>query len=190
VASQAARVLLAALPDASHVDFWRLTGDALDHALEALRLDGGRLRGPLLDAYERLATYPEVPGMLGALRAGGTRAAVLSNGSPDMLGRGLAAAGLGGLLDPVLSVEEAGVFKPAPEVYLLATRALGLPAGRVAFFSSNGWDVHGAASFGFRAVWVNRTGQPAERLPGEPAAVVRDLAGVASLVGLVGEPAR
>jgi hypothetical protein len=39
-------------------------------------------------------------------------------------------------------------------------------------------------------VWVNRTGQPAERLPGEPAAVVRDLAGVASLVGLVGEPAR
>jgi 2-haloalkanoic acid dehalogenase type II len=157
VASQAARVLLAALPDASHVDFWRLTGDALDHALEALRLDGGRLRGPLLDAYERLATYPEVPGMLGALRAGGTRAAVLSNGSPDMLGRGLAAAGLGGLLDPVISVEERGRLQADARVYLLATRALGLRR-RVAFFSSNGWDAHGAASFGFRAVWVNRPG--------------------------------
>ena len=74
-----------------------------------------------------------------------------------MLEQSLSAAGLAGLVDPVLSVEAAGTFKPAPEVYALATRALGLPAARFAFFSSNGWDAHGATSFGFRAVWVNRT---------------------------------
>lgn len=167
-----------------HADFWRLTGDALDHALGALGLDGRRLRGPLLDAYGKLAAYPEVPGMLGNLRAGGMPAAVLSNGSPDMLRRSFAAADLSDLLNPVLSVEEAGAYKPAPEVYHLATRALGLPAARIAFFSSNAWDVHGAASVGFRAVWVNRAGQTAERLPGEPAQVVRDLASVPALAGL------
>ncbi len=167
-----------------HADFWRLTGDALDHALEALSLDGRHLREPLLDAYGSLAAYPEVPGMLGALRAAGMPAAVLSNGSPDMLRRSFASAGLSDLLDPVLSVEAAGVFKPTPDVYLLATRALGMAADRIAFFSSNGWDVHGAASFGFRAVWVNRAGLPAERLPGEPVATAPDLAAVPGLVGL------
>ena len=94
------------------------------------------------------------------------------------------AAGLAQLLDPVLSVEDAGVFKPSPEVYLLATRALVLPAGRIAFFSSNGWDMHGAASFGFASVWVNRAGLPPERLPGDPAAVVRDLSAVPDLLGI------
>jgi len=108
---------------------------------------------------------------------------VLSNGSPAMLEQSLSAAGLAGLVDPVLSVEAVGTFKPAPEVYALVTRALGLPAARIAFFSSNGWDAHGATSFGFRAVWVNRTRQAAERLPGGPALVLPGLAAVPSLVG-------
>src|SRR5947199_8723468 len=99
-----------------------------------------------------------------------------------MLERSFAAAGLAGLVDPVLSVEAAGTFKPAPEAYALATRALGLPAARIAFFSSNGWDVHGAASLGLRAVWVNRTRQAAERLPGGPVLVLSDLAAVPALL--------
>ena len=173
-----------------HADFWQLTGDALDHALEALKLDGRRLHEPLLDAYGRLAAYHEVPGMLGRLRAAGMPAAVLSNGSPNMLRRSFASTGLGDMLDPVISVEAAGVFKPTPDVYLLATHALGVAAERVAFFSSNGWDAHGAASFGFRAVWVNRAGLPAERLPSEPVATVPDLAAVPGLVGLAAEAAR
>ncbi len=164
------------------VDFWRLTGDALDHALDALGLDAARLLAPLLEAYGSLDAYPEVPAMLRTLREARIPAAVLSNGSPDMLRRSLDAAGLAGLLDPVVSVEDAGVFKPAPETYLLATRALGAPAAAVAFFSSNGWDAHGAASFGFQAVWVNRAGAAAERLPGSPALVLADLADVSTLV--------
>lgn len=164
-------------------DFWQLTQDALDHSLEALALDPARLRGRLLEAYRSLEPYPEVKPMLRALAARGMRAAVLSNGSPSMLADGFAAAGLDDLLDPVISVEDAGIFKPAPEAYLLATRALGVPAGEIAFFSSNGWDAHGAASFGFRTFWVNRTRAAPERLPGAIARELQDLATVPELVG-------
>ncbi len=164
------------------VDFWQLTQDALDHSLEALALDPQQLRAPLLDAYRALDPYPEVVPMLQALRQQGTPIAVLSNGSPEMLADGFEAAGLEDLIDPLVSVEEAGIFKPAPEAYLLATRALGLPAGAIAFFSSNAWDAHGAASFGFQTVWVNRTGAARDRLPGEIAHEVRDLSGVPQLV--------
>jgi 2-haloacid dehalogenase len=168
-----------------HADFWQVTSEALDFGLEALGLqqDTG-LRDRLLAAYRRLAPYPEVPAMLDALRRGGMRAAILSNGSPAMLEEGVAAAGIAGRLDHLLSVEEVGVFKPSPEVYHLATRRLGLAAHEIAFLSSNGWDVHGAASFGFRTLWVNRTGAPAERLPGAPVGVIPDLAELPRLLGL------
>lgn len=168
-----------------HAPFDAVTAEALDHSLEALGLDRGELRGRLLDAYRRLAPFPEVPGVLRALKGHGVRTAVLSNGTPGMLGEGLAAAGIDSLLDAILSVEDAGVFKPAPEVYELAPRALGLPASAIAFMSSNGWDVHGAAVFGFRTVWVNRGGSPAERLPGAPVASLRDLAPLPGLLGLI-----
>jgi 2-haloacid dehalogenase len=166
-------------------DFWQLTQDALDHSLEALRLDPGRLRTPLLDAYRSLDAYPEVVPMLRALAQEGIRAAVLSNGSPAMLAEGFVAAGLDELVEPVISVEDAGIFKPAPEAYMLATRALGLPAEAIAFFSSNAWDAHGAASFGFRTFWVNRLGAAPERLPGSIAHEMRDLSTVPELMGPV-----
>lgn len=173
-----------------HVDFRQVTADALDHSLAALGLQDEDLRGRLMAAYERLTPYPEVAGMLAGLKRHGIRTAVLSNGSSDMLQASTAAAGLADLLDLVLSVEAVGVYKPAPEVYHLATTRLGVSAGEIAFFSSNGWDVHGAASFGFRVIWVNRAGLPDDRLPGTAAAVVPDLAGVADLLGLAGSGSR
>ena len=110
--------------------------------------------------------------MLQRLRGAGLATAILSNGEPAMLRDGAESAGIDGLLDHILSVEEVGVFKPAAEVYLLATQRLGLPARKVAFVSSNGWDAHGAAWFGFQVYWANRAGAPHERLPGELAAVM------------------
>jgi 2-haloacid dehalogenase len=166
-----------------HADFWQVTQDGLDFALQALGLADAGLRGRLLAAYRALVPYPEVPAVLGTLRRHGVRTAILSNGSPDMLRDAVAAAGITDLLDEVLSVEEVGLFKPAPEVYRLATTRLGLAAGEIVFLSSNGWDVHGAASFGLRTLWVNRTGAPDERLPGEP---VRAIASLAELPGFLG----
>lgn len=166
-----------------HADFAQVTADALDYSLAALSLTDDGMRVRLLAAYDRLAAYPEVPAMLAALKRHGMRTAVLSNGSPSMLEQGLAAAGIAAHLDVVLSVEQVGVFKPAPEVYHLASSTLGLAASEIAFLSANGWDVHGAAAFGFAAVWVNRAGSPDERLPGTAVATMPSLAPLPDLLG-------
>jgi 2-haloacid dehalogenase len=166
-----------------HADFWQVTGDALDYALARTGADPA-VRELLLQAYLSLDVYPEVPGVLRALRAGGLQTAILSNGEPGMLEAGAQSAGIEDLLDAILSVEEVGVFKPHPEVYRLAVDRLALPPDRIAFQSSNAWDVHGAAAFGLRAVWINRTGMPSERLPGAAEHELRDLSGLPALLGL------
>jgi 2-haloacid dehalogenase len=158
-----------------------VTQDALDWAMEAARLDDAELRGRLLALYRELAAYPEVPEMLAALKAAGRRTAILSNGSPDMLAAAVATAGVAASLDAVLSVEEVGVFKPDTRVYDLVGRHLGAARSEVLFVSSNGWDAAGAARYGFRTVWVNRAGEPVDRLPDAPGSVMADLTGIPAL---------
>lgn len=145
-----------------HTDFWRLTEDALDFAMAAVPGTDPALRGPLLDAYRTLDAYPEVPAVLAALRGRGALCAILSNGSPEMLADAVGSAGLAELLDAVLSIEDAGIFKPDPSVYGLVLHRFGVRAGEVSFQSSNAWDIAGATAFGFSPVWINRTGQPRE----------------------------
>lgn len=165
-----------------HADFWQVTADALDYALAALALDGPGLRQRLLDAYLALDAHPDVPATLATLRARGLRLAILSNGTPAMLAAACERNGLGDAFDAVYSVEAVGTFKPHPDVYRHAADALALPPASILFMSSNGWDIAGAASFGFRTVWVNRGAQPRERLPGGPLAEISDLAGLTALV--------
>jgi 2-haloacid dehalogenase len=165
-----------------HADFWQVTGDALDYALERTGVDA-TLCAPLLQAYMTLQAYPEVADVLRRLRASGRKLAILSNGAPAMLAAAVGNAGIGTLLDAVLSVEEVGVFKPDPRVYRLAVDRLALPAEQIAFLSSNAWDVHGAAAFGLRPVWINRCGAPAERLPGAAEHELPDLSGLPGLLG-------
>ena len=75
-----------------------------------------------------------------------------------MLDAAIATAKLGDIFEAVLSVETAGVFKPAAAVYQLAVDQFGCAAGAIAFVSSNGWDAQAAAAFGMQAVWCNRGG--------------------------------
>ena len=166
-----------------HADFWQVTGEALDYALEATAVDPG-VRERLMEAYLALDAYPEVPAVLERLRAAGLRVAILSNGEGRMLAAGARSAGIEDLLDATLSVEEVGVYKPHPEVYRLAVERLGVEAGAIAFQSSNAWDIHGASTFGLRAVWINRTRAPRERLPGGAEAELADLSGLPALLGL------
>ncbi|RAI55984.1 haloacid dehalogenase type II [Roseicella frigidaeris] len=161
--------------------FWALTEWALDHALAVHGLAGpdasaGGLREALLAAYRRLDPYPEVVPMLGALRARGIPAAILSNGSPEMLASSVEAGGLGPWLADVLSVHPLRCFKPDPRVYALATARFGCAPQQIAFVSSNAWDAYGAGRFGFRVVWVNRTGAPVEYRLDETAEILPDLA--------------
>ena len=167
-----------------HTDFWQITGDALDYALERTGVKPGPVREPLMRAYLKLDAYPEVPRVLRQLREAGLKLAILSNGEPRMLAAAVTGAGLGDLLDAVLSVEEVGVFKPHPSVYQLAVDRLGVRPDQISFQSSNAWDVSGAACFGLRVVWINRFDAPAERLPGRPERELSDLSGLPALVGV------
>lgn len=119
--------------------------------------------------------------MLGTLKAEGFQTAILSNGSPDMLAGAVESAGIGDVLDDVLSVEDVGVFKPHKSVYQLVPDRLGCSADEVLFVSSNGWDAAAAAGFGFHCVWVNRSGEPMDRLPWSPDEVLSDLTTIPEL---------
>ncbi|MEL7298798.1 MAG: haloacid dehalogenase type II [Pseudomonadota bacterium] len=166
----------------THTDFWQVTQDGLDWAMEATGLAGEDLRTRLLDLYWELGAYPEVSSMLAALKARGLATGILSNGSPAMLEAAARSAGLGDLLDAQLSVEDVGIFKPSSKVYDMVGEMFGTAPGEVMFVSSNGWDAAHAAAYGFRTVWVNRAGAPMDRLPGKPQHVLRDLSSLPDLL--------
>lgn len=168
-----------------HADFWQVTIDALDFALEQHRIaKDGRLRDNLLQLYFNLACFPEAPALLKALKAAGMITGILSNGSPGMLEAACKSAGVAPLLDHVISVEEIGRFKPTPDVYRLVTQRLGLEPSEIAFHSSNGWDAHAGRRAGFYSIWINRTGQPAERMPHKPDREIATLEDVPMLLGI------
>ena len=165
-----------------HVDFWRVTGDALDYALETLGIDDRALRERLMNLYLALDAFPEVPDTLSRIKALGLKTAILSNGAPAMLDAVVGNAKIGVLLDAVLSVEEVGVYKPHPRVYQLAVDRLAVDAKEILFLSSNAWDAYAASAFGFRVAWCNRYGQRPERLPGKPDYEIKSLAEIPALI--------
>lgn len=166
----------------THTDFWTVTTDGLDYALEAHGFDGDPdLRERLRALYWELDAYPEVPDMLDHLKTGGFSTAILSNGSPDMLAGAVESAGVAAVLDAVLSVQDVGVFKPDRRVYDMVGARFGCPATDVLFVSSNGWDASAASGYGFQTVWVNRADEPVDRLPSVPRAVLSDLTPIPEL---------
>jgi 2-haloacid dehalogenase len=87
------------------------------------------------------------------------------------------------LIDGVLSVDAAGVYKPAPQVYALAASALRLPPAQIGFVSANCWDAIGAKAFGFVSYWINRAGAPVDRHGPAPDHVLGSLEGLVVAVG-------
>ncbi|MEM7471614.1 MAG: haloacid dehalogenase type II [Pseudomonadota bacterium] len=171
---------LRAVADA-HGDFWDVTQDGLDWAMENNNLADRELRERLLQLYWELQAYPEVPDMLATLKGAGLNTAILSNGSPPMLDGAVQSAGLSELLDDVLSVESVGVFKPHKSVYDLVGKRFGCTNDEVLFVSSNGWDAAASSGYGFQTVWVNRAGEPMDRLPWTPSNVLKDLTTIPAL---------
>jgi 2-haloacid dehalogenase len=165
-----------------YVDFWTLTERALDFAFARLPSVNRALRPELLDAYWTLEAFTDARAAPRGLKARGLSTAILSNGTPKMLAAAVDAAGIGGDIDAVLSVDAIRCYKPRPEVYALVTERFGIAPADVVFVSSNRWDVMGAASFGFRTAWINRTGALEEYGPA-PDAVFSDLDGLAAMCG-------
>lgn len=132
-------------------------------------------RERILDAHERLDTYPGVDDALAELSAD-FEVAVLSNGDPGLLRTIVANAGIDRHLDRVISAADSGVFKPAPAAYRHAAAVLDRPVGTCWLVSAHAWDARGGAQAGMLGAWVNRDGAPDDRIGRPPAAVVASLA--------------
>jgi len=157
-----------------YAPFSQVTREALLYACEALKLKSGEKEAQaLMNEYLNLAAYPEVAGALKRLAQ--RKLAILTNGSPDMIGPLVKNRGMENTFDAVLSVDELKIYKPAPQVYRLAAERLGLPAGEIGFVSSNCWDALGAKSFGFAVHWINRSAAPVDRLGFRPDSIVKSL---------------
>ena len=163
----------------SYQDFWKLTEQALDYAFWRVPSVNRKLRDRLLEAYWKLDCYPEVPSVLKGLKASGARIAILSNGSPAMLAAAVRNSALDMMIDDIFSVDEIRTFKTAPSVYDLVTTNYRLYPEAVSFQSSNRWDIAGATKFGFRTVWINRTGAPDEYSDLAPSLILPSLNGLA-----------
>jgi len=168
----------------AYAPFWQVTGEALDHCLAAHGITDASAREKLMGAYLALDPFPEVPAMLDRLSRAGVRLAILSNGNPEMLDPMVQASGLADRFEAVLSVDAVGVFKVDPRTYALVEARCGVKPDKVCFLSSNCWDAHGAARFGFKTVWVNRAGAPNDNLPGRIVTQVVDLSALPSLLGV------
>lgn len=162
-------------------DFWQLTADALHYTLKRQGLTvTAEQKTQLMQAWLTLQPFPEVPETL--QRLSHYPRLILSNGSLHMLDQLLKNTSLASAFDAVLSVEAVRHYKPAPQVYELATRQLGCAAREVVFLSANGFDVAGAKAFGFTVCWVNRANLPLDELGATPDTEIRTLAELPDLV--------
>ena len=158
-----------------YIDFWKITSDALDYAMETLNIKNIKLRNELLSLYLKLEAYPEVKSVLGNIKYMGLKTAILSNGNKKMLESAVSNAKLQNLMDEILSVDDCKVFKPSSKVYELVESKMGVKKENVLFFSSNAWDMHAASNYGFKTIWVNRFQGKLEKLPGKPDQIINSL---------------
>jgi 2-haloacid dehalogenase len=167
-----------------HRNFWGLTEDSLVYAAGTLELGlTADKKKRLMDAYLVLTAFPDVKPGLELLRKKGVRLAILSNGEPKMLQAAAQSAGISGLLDAIISVEDVLTFKPAPQVYTLAAIRLDVAAAEAGFVSSNNWDIQGAGSAGLYTFWVQRSpAEPQEELGFPARRIVRALTDLPALV--------
>jgi 2-haloacid dehalogenase len=106
------------------------------------------------ERYNNLDPFPDAKSALESLSH--YRLAVLSNGSPAMLGALMRNTGFDRLIGATISVDARRVFKLDPRAYSLVEERLGLSPKEVLFVSSNGFDVSGAKSYGFNVVRIDR----------------------------------
>ena len=157
--------------------FWELTRAALTFAITNIATDADSTRATgqfdsqidqLMAQYRHLTAFVDAQEVLAVLKAKGIVTGILSNGDPAMLEAAVTSAGLGGLLDHVISVDPIRKFKTDPDAYALGEKACGLPAPKILFVSSNSWDALAATWFGYQTLWVNRQNAPFEALGTQP----------------------
>ena len=165
-----------------YIDFWQITKDALDFALEENQIKNENLRQRLLDVYWNLSAYPEAQDVLTTLKANNIQTGILSNGSKQMLNSAVVSANLKNYLDKIISIDGIEIYKPDPKVYEMVLDQFNCKKEEVLFISSNGWDIAGASKFGFTTLWINRNLIPKDRLTFMPNKITNNLSTIPNIL--------
>ena len=112
----------------------------------------------IMGGFDELTVHRDVRDGIPALAALDTRLVTLSNGAATVAQRLFERAGIGEHFERLLSVEDAGVWKPAPGSYAYAARQCGVEPIDMMLVAVHPWDIDGAHRAGLGTAWINRTG--------------------------------
>lgn len=138
--------------------FADIAATLLDAALDPVQLTrpDEEAKQYLLDSFAQIPLHPDVAPGLDDLSAAGHRVVALTNGAAATAATLFGAAGVEGLVEQVLSVEDAPAWKPGAGSYRWAAAACGVEPADMMLAAVHPWDVHGADRAGLRTAWINR----------------------------------
>ena len=164
-----------------HKDFWKITEDSLDKSMKFFKIDNS-MRNDLLDLYKVLSPFSEVKETLNKLKKKDFKLAILSNGTPSLLGNLVKNNNLENIFDDIFSIEEVGIYKPDSKVYDLPINQYQIQKNEVVFLSANTWDVSGGGNYGYNSIWVNRKNNTFDNLDYVPKHQIKDLSKLLDIV--------
>ena len=164
-----------------HKDFWQVTEDSLDKSMKFFKIDSS-MRNDLLDLYKILSPFSEVKETLKKLKKKDLKLAILSNGTPSLLGNLVKNNNLENIFDDIFSIEEVGIFKPDSKVYELPVNKYNIKKDEILFLSANTWDVSGGGNYGYNSVWVNRNKNIFDNLDYQPLDEIHDLSELLEII--------
>ncbi len=164
-----------------HKDFWKITEDSLDKSMKFFKIDSS-MRNDLLDLYKILSPFSEVKETLKKLKKKDLKLAILSNGTPSLLGNLVKNNNLENIFDDIFSIEEVGIFKPDSKVYELPVNKYNIKKDEILFLSANTWDVSGGGNYGYNSVWVNRNKNIFDNLDYQPLNEIHDLSELLEII--------
>lgn len=149
--------------------FYAVIEDALLFSAKNLKLDlTSKKRKQLMEIWLNLHIWPDVKPALERLRKNNIRLGFLSNLTEEMLRTNAKNSGIEDAFEFYLSTDRVQAYKPSPLAYQMGVDAFKLPKENIAFAAFAGWDAAGAKWFGYPTVWVDRLGNPVEKLDVKP----------------------
>ena len=164
-----------------HKDYWKITEDSLEKSMKFFKIDNS-MRNDLLDLYKALSPFSEVKETLNKLKKKDFKLAILSNGTPSLLGNLVKNNNLENIFDDIFSIEEVGIFKPDSKVYELPVNKYKIKKDEILFLSANTWDVSGGGNYGYNSVWVNRNKNIFDNLDYQPLDEIHDLSELLEII--------
>ncbi len=171
--------MIDALLDRGHTPYRQIGHRAVSHVMDRCGISYSQEEVRWLVAeIEKLKPFPDVITALEKLRRADYKLAILSNGDPDML----QAAGphIGFPFDHVISVQEAGYFKPHWKTYATAEARIGFERSSILFVANHAFDCIGAKAYGMRTAFIDRRKRPFGETPHQPDLIVADFAELAA----------